>query len=361
VDDAITLLTSVHVHLPGGITLMPAPAIETTNLTKRYGGRPVVQDFTFSVEPGQVYALVGPNGAGKTTVIRLVAGLAFPTSGTVRMLGTNPHEHPEIRRKLGAVVEAPAAFYPYLSGRANLRLHGRLAGGVPESRIGEVLQQMELGAAADRKVGIYSLGMRQRLGVAAALLTRPEILILDEPASGMDPLSLHLVHGVLRDAARGGTAVLLSTHHLDEVVAYCSHVGILEEGTLIDEVDLGERRARFRATVSDVHAARLALETQPWVREVAVRGRNVVFTLVDEAAILRVAATIVDAGVSLIELGSDVFDLRSYYRERVEAQRASRTAGEGSLRLGRDGSYVPLRNDDPDAVPAAAPRREGPA
>jgi ABC-2 type transport system ATP-binding protein len=319
---------------------MQPPSIETRTLTKRYGARPVVQDMTFSVRPGEVYALVGPNGAGKTTVIRLVAGLAFPTSGTVRVLGQDPHERPAVRRKLGAVVEAPAAFYPYLTGRANLRLHGRLAGGVAESRIREVLEQMELGHAADRKVGVYSLGMRQRLGVAAALLTRPEVLILDEPASGMDPLSLHLVHGVLREAAQGGTAVLLSTHHLDEVVAYCSLVGIMEEGVLIDEVDLGERRARFRAGVSDVHQARLALDTQPWVKEVFVRGRDVVFTLAEERDIERVAGTIVAAGISVRELGSDVFDLRSYYRERVEEQRARRTAieeGRPPITIGRDG------------------------
>jgi ABC-2 type transport system ATP-binding protein len=309
---------------------MPAPSIETTSLTKRYGGRPVVRDFSFRVEPGQVYALVGPNGAGKTTVIRLVSGLAFPSSGTVRMLGHNPHEHPEVRRRLGAVVEAPAAFYPYLSGRANLRLHARLAGGVPESRIREVLDQMELGAAADRKVGIYSLGMRQRLGVAAALLTRPEVLVLDEPASGMDPLSLHLVHGVLRDAGRAGTAVVLSTHHLDEVVAYCTHVGIMEEGVLIDEVDLRERRTRFRATVGDPHAARVALKAQPWVVDATTRGRDVLFTLTEAAALPRVAEIIVSSGIALSELGSDVFDLRQYYRERVESLRVRRTRGDGA-------------------------------
>ncbi len=304
-------------------------AIETHALTKRYGPRPVVRDLTFAVEPGEVYALIGPNGAGKTTVIRLVSGLAFPSSGTVLMLGHDPHETPTIRRRLGAVVEAPAAFYPYLTGRSNLLLHARLAGGVATSRVREVLDQVELGHAADRKVGVYSLGMRQRLGVAAALLTRPEVLILDEPASGMDPLSLHLVHRVLRDAASSGTAVLLSTHHLDEVVAYCSHVGILEEGVLIDEVDLRDRGARMRAMVDDVQNARLTLAAQPWVREVFVRGRDVVFTLDESAAIDRVGRCLAAAGVALRELGDDSFDLRSYYRERVEAQRARRTSVEG--------------------------------
>jgi len=303
-------------------------AIETHALTKRYGTRPVVRDLTFAVHPGEVYALVGPNGAGKTTVIRLVSGLAFPSSGTVRMLGEDPHETPSVRRRLGAVVEAPAAFYPYLTGRSNLLLHARLAGGVATSRVREVLDQVELGHAADRKVGVYSLGMRQRLGVAAALLTRPEVLILDEPASGMDPLSLHLVHRVLRDAAASGTAVLLSTHHLDEVVAYCSHVGILEEGVLIDEVDLRDRGARVRVLVDDVQNARLTLAAQPWVREVFVRGRDVVFTLEKPAAIDRVASCLAAAGVALRELGDDSFDLRSYYRERVEAQRARRTLDE---------------------------------
>lgn len=304
---------------------MSSPAIETVDLTKRYGRRPIVRDFTFQVQPGEVYALVGPNGAGKTTVIRLVAGLAFPTSGEVRMLGMNPHEHPRVRRKLGAVVEAPAAFYPYKTGRGNLQLHARLAGGVPASRISEVLEMMELGTAADRPVGVYSLGMRQRLGVAAAILTRPDVLILDEPASGMDPLSLHLVHRVLKNAAAAGSAVLLSTHHLDEVAAYCNRVGILEEGALIDEVDLEGRRGRFRARVSDVHGARVLLDTRPWIREVDIRGSNVVFTIAEPKDLGRVAPLLLENNIGMFELTHDTFDLRSYYRDKVNEERARRT------------------------------------
>lgn len=304
---------------------MSSPAIETDRLTKRYGRRPIVRDFSFRVQPGEVYALVGPNGAGKTTVIRLVAGLAFPTSGEVLMLGMNPHEHPRVRRQLGAVVEAPAAFYPYMTGRGNLQLHARLAGGVAASRIGEVLEMMELGPAADRPVGVYSLGMRQRLGVAAAILTRPDVLILDEPASGMDPLSLHLVHRVLKKAAAAGTAVLLSTHHLDEVAAYCNRVGILEEGLLIDEVDLVERRGRFRARVSDVHGARILLDTRPWVRDVDIRGSSVVFTLSAPADLGKVAPLLLENNIGIFELAHDTFDLRSYYRDRVNEERARRT------------------------------------
>ncbi len=301
---------------------MSTPAIATAALTKTYGTRSVVRDLTFTVNPGEVYALVGPNGAGKTTVIRLVAGLAFPTSGEVRILGRNPHQHPSVRRDMGAVVEAPAAFYPYLTGRANLRLHAELAGGVEPGRIDEVLGMMELDDAAERKVGVYSLGMRQRLGVAAAVLTRPKVLILDEPASGMDPLSLHLVHSVLRRSAEEGTAVLLSTHHLDEVVAYCTRVAILEEGALIDEVNLLDRRERFRVRVTDVAAGLRALEEEPeLVTHVSARGPELVFIPRDSHELGYVSTVLARAGVGVLEMNRDVFDLRAYYRERVGAAR----------------------------------------
>ena len=301
---------------------MEGVAVEARQLTKHYGRRPVVRDLSFQVAPGEVYALVGPNGAGKTTVIRLLTGLAFPTAGSVYLLGLDLLKNPAVRR-IGAVVEAPAAFYPYLSGRANLALHARLAGGVSEGRITEVLRLLEIETSAERKVGVYSLGMRQRLGVAAALLTQPEVLILDEPASGMDPLSLHLVHRVLRQAAGMGTAVLLSTHHLDEVAAYCSRVAILEEGQLIDEINLLDRRDRYRAQVSDVRRAQLALKTQPFIRHVSSRGDEVVFILEYPTALGQVAGALVAAGVELRSLARDTFDLRAYYRERVTAMRGT--------------------------------------
>ncbi|HEX7004387.1 MAG TPA: ABC transporter ATP-binding protein [Trueperaceae bacterium] len=301
---------------------MATAAIETERLTKSYGPRPIVRELSFRVDPGEVYALVGPNGAGKTTVIRLVSGLAFPSSGSVRLLGADPHRQPEVRRRLGAVVEAPAAFYPYLTGRGNLELHARLVGGVPAARISQVLEMMELGPAADRKVRVYSLGMRQRLGVAAALLTGPEVLILDEPASGMDPLSLHLVHRVLKDAAAQGTAVLLSTHHLDEVAAYCSRVAILEEGALIDEVDLSDRQTRFRASVSDVHAARVLLDTQPFVTAARIRAQEVVFQLTSPDDLPRVAPILTKARIDVLELARDTFNLRAYYQDRLGERHA---------------------------------------
>jgi ABC-2 type transport system ATP-binding protein len=304
---------------------MLTASIETQKVTKIYGKRAIVQDVTFRVNPGEVYALVGPNGAGKTSIIRLVTGLAFPTSGTVRLLGYDPHERPSIKHKLGAVVEAPAAFYPYMTGRGNLQLHAKLAGGVTKERIAEVLEMMGLTEAADRKVGVYSLGMRQRLGVASALLTKPEVLILDEPASGMDPLSLHLVHSVLQQSAREGTAVMLSTHHLDEVVAYCSRVAILEEGRIIDEVNLLDRRDRYRVKVSDAVKAQQILKAQPYIRHASARSSDeVIFMLGQPEGLGQVAGVLSQAGIRIFELGKDSFNLRSYYRERVEESRQER-------------------------------------
>ena len=304
---------------------LSSPAIAVEGLTKHYGKRAVVQDMTFQVEPGEVYALVGPNGAGKTTIIRMVAGLAFPSAGQVRLLGLDPFEKPGVRRQIGAVVEAPAAFYPYLTGWGNLKLHARLAGNMTNGRIDEVLELLGLADAAHRKVGTYSLGMRQRLGVAGALLTRPQVLILDEPASGMDPLSLPLVHSVLQRAAQEGTAVMLSTHHLDEVVAYCSKVAIIEEGVLIDEVNLHDRRDRYRLKVSDPTKAKQVLNAHPDVSHVVVRGNELVLILSNQDALARVAPLLSENGVGLFEMALDTFNLRAYYRERLQGQSLSDT------------------------------------
>ncbi len=306
-------------------------AIETTDLSKRYGKKVVVNSVSFKVKPGEVYALVGPNGAGKTTVIRLVTGLAFPSSGKVSLLGLDPHEKPMVRRKLGAVVEAPAAFYPYLTGQENLQLHAKLAGDVSQERIQDVLEMMGLSEAKATKTGVYSLGMRQRLGVAAAMLTKPEVLILDEPASGMDPLSLHLVHTVLQEAAQEGAAVLLSTHHLDEVVAYCSSVGIMEEGRLIDEVDIAARRERYRAKVSDALKAQQILRGQDFIKQVGTRGDNVIFTLSHPYALSNVVGVLTTQGINVLGLGPDVFNLRAYYQDRLSTSKQDSSRQESAV------------------------------
>jgi len=287
-------------------------ALRLEGVSKRYGRRPVLEGVSLSVRPGEVYALVGPNGSGKTTLIRLATGLAFPTEGRALLFGEDVHKSPNARRHLGAVVEAPAAFYPYLTGRENLRMHARLSGIEDEARIGEVLARLKLLAVADQKVERYSLGQRQRLGLAAAILHRPKVLVLDEPTSGLDPEGVELVHRLLQELAREGVAILLSTHHLQEVARYAHRVGILGGGRLLDEVVLSGKEA-YRLEVEPLEGALALLRTLPQVASARLQGRSVVFEGEPEAALRALLAE----GYRVRALVPYRFDLVDYYQERV--------------------------------------------
>lgn len=291
------------------------PCLEAVGLSKRYGRKPVLEDLNFSLLPGQVYALVGPNGSGKTTLIRLLTGLAFPSAGTVRMMGQDLFAGGQgARRLLGAVVEAPAAFYPHLSGRQNLEMHAFLAGiATPESKIREVLGRLELLGVADQKVGAYSLGQRQRLGLAAAILGEPQVLVLDEPTSGLDPIGIVKVHEVLTDMATRGVAVFLSTHHLREVAAYATRVGILGSGRLLEEVRLATQQERWRLRVNEPDKAVAFLKTVPSVQHAQLQTGAVVFSGTVEPTL----AALIREGFLVTGLERDLFDLYDYYRERI--------------------------------------------
>ncbi|WP_234553626.1 ABC transporter ATP-binding protein [Thermus caliditerrae] len=288
-------------------------ALRLEGLGKRYGRKPVLEGVSLAVRPGEVYALAGPNGSGKTTLIRLVTGLAFPTQGRALLLGEDVHKSPQARRHLGAVVEAPAAFYPYLTGRENLRMRAYLAGVKEEGRITEVLARLRLLAVADQKVGSYSLGQRQRLGLAAAILHRPRVLVLDEPTSGLDPEGVELVHGLLQELAREGVAVLLSTHHLQEVSAYAHKVGILGGGRLLDEVVL-EGREVFRLEAHPLEGALALLKTLPQVASARMQGGAILFEGSPEV----VLQALLKEGYRVQALGPQRFDLMAYYQERVK-------------------------------------------
>ncbi|APD09010.1 MULTISPECIES: ABC transporter ATP-binding protein [Thermus] len=288
-------------------------ALRLEGVGKRYGRKPVLQGVSLQVAPGEVYALAGPNGSGKTTLIRLVTGLAFPTEGRAFLLGEDVHQSPSARRHLGAVVEAPAAFYPYLTGRENLRLQAYLAGVREESRIGEVLARLRLLSVADQKVGSYSLGQRQRLGLAAAILHRPKVLVLDEPTSGLDPEGVELVHGLLRELSREGVAVLLSTHHLQEVSQYAHKVGILGGGRLLDEVALNGREV-YRLEAHPPEGALALLKTLPQVAQARLQGGAILFEGNPEAAL----QALLQEGYRVKALYPERFDLLTYYQERVK-------------------------------------------
>ncbi len=286
------------------------------NVGKSYGRKPVLERVSFQIAPGEVYALAGPNGSGKTTLIRLVTGLAFPNSGRVLMLGENIHEGGfAVRKHLGAVVEAPAAFYPYLSGRANLERLAWLSGlHSPAERIRDVLFMLELVAVADQPVSAYSLGQRQRLGLAAAILSKPKVLVLDEPTSGLDPDGIQKVHEILKEQAASGVSVLLSTHHLREVSAYTDRVGILGGGRLIDEVVMEGASERTRLRVSEPERALAVLQTLPFVESAELKGE----VIVAQGPVSRMIKTLIEDGHEVYEVSADYFDLYEYYRERIK-------------------------------------------
>ncbi len=215
--------------------------VETRDLTKRYGSLTAVSDLNLNVRRGEVYGFLGPNGAGKTTTLRMLLGLIRPSSGKATVIGDSPGTADSLER-VGALVESPA-FYPYLSGRDNLRVMARYSG-VGKDRIGEVLDQVELSERAKDKFRKYSLGMKQRLGVAAALLKEPELLILDEPTNGLDPKGMADMRRLIRTLGTGDRTVLLSSHLLGEVEQICDRVGVIQKGELVAQGTVSELRGR---------------------------------------------------------------------------------------------------------------------
>jgi len=216
--------------------------LELDRLTKRFGPVVAVDQVSFSVEQGNVVGFLGPNGAGKTTTLRMLLGLVTPTSGTATINGRPYRELPQPRHVVGAVLEASNP-YPGRAAGDHLRIEA-LAGDAPRSRVDEVLDLVDLTEAAGRRVGQYSLGMRQRLGLATALLCDPEILILDEPANGLDPEGVHWLRRLLRQLAAEGRTVLVSSHILAEVAQTVDSVVIMDHGRLVTQSTLDELTER---------------------------------------------------------------------------------------------------------------------
>ena len=242
--------------------------IETAGLTKRLGGRNVINGIDLAVPRGSVFGFLGPNGSGKTTTIRILLGLASATSGEVRVLGESiPRALQEVLPRVGALVEGPG-FYPFLSGTANLlRLDAAdryVSPATRRRRVDAALERVGLSQAAGKKVGRYSLGMKQRLGIANALLTHRDLIVLDEPTNGLDPQGTREVRHLVRSLTEEGTTVFVSSHLLTEVEQICSHAAVLSAGSFVAQGSLEElRRAgepRIRVTTPDIQAARSVLQ-----------------------------------------------------------------------------------------------------
>jgi ABC-2 type transport system ATP-binding protein len=232
---------------------MTRTVVRTDGLTKRYGNRAAVDGVTLEVRRGEVYGFLGPNGAGKTTTLRMLLGLVRPTGGTASVLGRPPGS-PDALRRVGALVEGPG-FYPYLSGRQNLRVLARYRG-LDDRAADRALDRVDLAGRGKDRFRTYSLGMKQRLGVAAALLGDPDLLILDEPTNGLDPAGMAAMRTLVVDVAAGGQTVLLSSHLLAEVQQICERVGVVADGRLLHEGTVDQMRG---GSVLEVRAAPVAV------------------------------------------------------------------------------------------------------
>src|SRR5438309_4590224 len=296
--------------------------VETHSLTKRYGGGVLAVDSVdMSVRRGEVYGFLGPNGAGKTTTLRMLVGLIRPTSGTATVAGHTPGS-PAGLKMIGALIESPG-FYPYLSGRENLRVVADLAS-VSQKRVDEVLDLVELASRAGRKFGTYSQGMKQRLGVAAALLKDPELLILDEPTNGLDPKGMAEMRTLIRTIGQGKRTVLLSSHLLGEVEQMCDRVGVIQHGRLVAEGTLAELRG---ATSLLVRAAPIEGAWQVVQGLKAVTAARIVdgtLQLTTESAnAAAINRALVQAGLAVSELRPLTHSLEEVFFELTEGTEAT--------------------------------------
>jgi ABC-2 type transport system ATP-binding protein len=294
-----------------------APVVETSGLTKRFGARVAVDNVDLCVPRGSAFGYLGPNGAGKTTLIRMLLGLTRSTTGTMRLLGRPvPAERAAALARVGAIVEEPR-FHRYLSGRENLSVIAAARERNAHDRIAGALARVGLAERADERVSTYSLGMRQRLGVARALLADPELLILDEPTNGLDPAGIHEFRGMIRGLVAEGRTVLLSSHLLDEVEKICDAVAIVDHGRVVMQGSLAKLRGDRQSILigsSDAVRVQALLAAHPAVRSVANSPEGIRVTLRPSLSITAEDAA-ADINRFLVEAGLAV--------HRVEQTRAS--------------------------------------
>jgi ABC-type multidrug transport system ATPase subunit len=288
--------------------LVTEPAIETVGLTRRFGDVRAVNNLTLRVGSGSVYAFLGPNGAGKTTTIRLLLGLVRPDRGDIRVFGRpfTPANRLALLRRIGSMVDAPS-FYAHLTGHENLRITQGLIG-LDRSCIERVLRTVRLDRDAHRLVQTYSQGMRQRLGIALALLADPELLILDEPTNGLDPAGIHEIRDLIRGfPAEHGITVFLSSHLLAEIEQLASHVGIIGRGRLLYEGTLSDLQSRQRG--------RVVIEIdRPTVASSILRKTGWTVERVDDTSLtieLSEPADVADAAAALVGAGFRLYQLRT--------------------------------------------------
>jgi ABC-type multidrug transport system ATPase subunit len=314
--------TDVQTTAPAEDGSKNGPVIETRDLSKRFGDLVAVDRLTLRVRRGEVYGFLGPNGAGKTTTLRMLLGLVRPTSGSASVLDAPPGSSEGLART-GALIEAPG-FYPFLSARDNLRVMAMHAG-VRQERVGVVLEEVELDDRGGERFETYSQGMKQRLGVAAALLKDPDVLILDEPTTGLDPKGMAEMRSFIRGLGQGRRTVLLSSHLMPEVEQICDRVGVIDRGRLVKEGTVDELRGGgvLLVRAEPLEQAGRVLEGLPGIGGVEADDGALRITA-DAAAAPAIARALVEAGVAVSELRSDRASLEDVFLELTDREEDTR-------------------------------------
>jgi ABC-2 type transport system ATP-binding protein len=324
------------------VTDVEAAPVRARGLVKRYKEVLAVDHVDLNVQTGDVYGFLGPNGAGKTTTLRMALGLITPTEGVVELFGRDPmRQGARALEGVAGFVEAPR-FYPYLTARKNLELLAALDGASARERIGEVLEVVELTPRAGHRVGGYSHGMRQRLGIAAALLRRPRLLILDEPATGLDPAGMRDMRSLIRRLADEGITVLLSSHQLPEVQDLCDRVAIVDRGRVVYEGALADLRrqggAGYRLRTSDDTRALEVARVQHGIEFAAIGEHGLSFQA-EERDVGGLSLALGTAGIAILALTPELATLEDLFFRLTESDAAS-----------EDGA-------SPSAAPASAEKR----
>ncbi len=276
-----------------------------------------MKDLSLRVPRGQVFGLLGPNGSGKTTTIAMLLGLVKPSSGTVRLFGLEPSRSARsVLSRMGAIMETPA-FYPYLSGQANLEYFQGITQRGAASELHRLLELVGLSDRADQKFSIYSLGMKHRLGIAYALLGDPELLLLDEPTNGLDPAGVVEVRDLIRSLSGGGRSILLCSHNLSEVEQLCDSVAILSQGTLIvqgDVRDLLKRETGARLKTTDNMRATEVAGSLDWVGKVRIEDEHLTVSAPPDR-LWELTKALSERGVYVTEMAPFQVSLESYFLE----------------------------------------------
>jgi ABC-2 type transport system ATP-binding protein len=304
-----------------GSAIAHGPPVEARALVKRYGHILAVDHVDLTVHAGDIYGFLGPNGAGKTTAMRMMLGLLTADEGSVRLFGRDPHtDLPRALDGVAGFVETPN-FYPFLTGRKNLELFAALDGGGAAARIDEALELVELRDRASDKVGGYSQGMKQRLGLAASMIRDPRLLVLDEPTNGLDPAGIRDMRSTITGLSERGMTIFLSSHQLAEMEEICSQVAIIRSGSIVYEGALDDIRAsvepRYRLRTTDQARAMELCGAQRGIADVSFEGDDIMLTA-DEQAAIALSRALVESGLGIAALAPESATLESLFFELTE-------------------------------------------